>query len=158
MRVVATVSAEAPAVLHAVLAYCKSLPLLSTPALTLVHSADSLRLSAAFLCALVVGVALHYEKIVRNAFHDYPQEWLPSVSATIGDWFPERNLFQFLIALTSGPRIALIVLSYLVKRCSDSSFAGYACVIGLLRTVCCGGWVYVTSSDSGAVHDFFMLS
>ena len=32
----------------------------------------------------------------------YPDEWFPSVSATIGDRHPERSLFQFLIAITSG--------------------------------------------------------
>ena len=117
-----------------------------------------LLLAAAFLSALVIGVGLHYSQIVRNEFFASPDEWFPSVSATIGDWFPERNVFQLLIALTSGPRIALILLSYLVKRRSDSSFAGCACIIGLLRTLSAGGWIYVTSSDSGSVHDFFMLS
>ena len=32
----------------------------------------------------------------------YPQEWFPSVSATIGDRYPERSVFQLFIAITSG--------------------------------------------------------
>ena len=32
----------------------------------------------------------------------YPDEWFPSVSATIGDRYPERSVFQFFIAMTSG--------------------------------------------------------
>jgi hypothetical protein len=38
----------------------------------------------AFVGSLVVGIGLHYKKIVKNEFYGYPQEWFPSVSATIG--------------------------------------------------------------------------
>lgn len=58
--------------------------------------------TAAFLSAFVVGVALHYRKIVQNEFYGYPDEWFPSVSATIGDRYPERSLFMIFIAITSG--------------------------------------------------------
>ena len=57
---------------------------------------------AAFLGSLVCGMLLHYKKIVKNEHYGYPDEWFPSVSATIGDWYPERNLFQIFIAITSG--------------------------------------------------------
>lgn len=40
---------------------------------------------AAFFSALVVGIALHYHKIVQNEHYGYPDEWFPSVSATIGE-------------------------------------------------------------------------
>ena len=35
-------------------------------------------------------------------YQGYPQEWFPSVSATIGDRYPERAVFQLFIAITSG--------------------------------------------------------
>lgn len=54
------------------------------------------------MSALIVGCALHYKKIVENEHYGYPQEWFPSVSATIGDRYPERSFFMFFIALTSG--------------------------------------------------------
>lgn len=57
---------------------------------------------AAFLSALIVGVSLHYNKIVQNEFYGYPDEWFPSVSATIGDRYPERSFFMLFIAITSG--------------------------------------------------------
>lgn len=57
---------------------------------------------AAFFSALVIGVYLHYHKIVQNEFYGYPQEWFPSVSATIGDRYPERSFFMIFIAITSG--------------------------------------------------------
>ena len=57
---------------------------------------------AAFLSALIVGCSLHYKKIVQNEWFGYPEEWFPSVSATIGDRYPERSFFMLFIAITSG--------------------------------------------------------
>lgn len=57
---------------------------------------------AAFLSALVVGMSLHFHKIVENQYYGYPDEWFPSVSAAIGDRYPERSFFMVFIAITSG--------------------------------------------------------
>lgn len=38
--------------------------------------------STAFLSALLIGLRLHYRKIVKNDVAGYPDEWWPSVSAT----------------------------------------------------------------------------
>lgn len=74
---------------------------------------------SAFIGALITGLSLHYHKIVQNEYYvslsilslcglnahasqGYPQEWFPSVSSTIGDRYPERAVFQFFIAVTSG--------------------------------------------------------
>ncbi|KAK0495256.1 Frag1/DRAM/Sfk1 family-domain-containing protein [Armillaria luteobubalina] len=114
--------------------------------------------AAAFLSALFVGTLLHYKKIVKNGVAGYPQEWFPSVSATIGDWYPERNLFQILIALTSGPRFGLVAAQYLLHRSSQSTLPIFVFILGLVRTLSCGGWVYITSSDDHDVHDFFMIT
>ncbi|SCU98138.1 LAFA_0G15852g1_1 [Lachancea sp. 'fantastica'] len=108
--------------------------------------------SAAFLVALIVGCKLHYVKIITNAHYTYPDEWFPSVSATIGDRYPERSIFQILIALTSFPRFLLLLGHYMINK-STSCF-----VVGVLRTVTCGGWVYITSTDDHDVHDVFMIS
>ncbi|KAF6759901.1 Frag1/DRAM/Sfk1 family-domain-containing protein [Ephemerocybe angulata] len=106
----------------------------------------------AFGSAFAIGCRLHYVKIVKNGVAGYPQEWLPSVSATIGDWYPERNIFQLLIALTAAPRFAVLLLTHQVHR-STALLA-----FGVLRTLLCGGWVYVTSSDDGMVHDVCMIA
>lgn len=66
-----------------------------------------LPLAVAFLSALIVGSALHYNKIVQNEWYGYPDEWFPSVSATIGDRYPERSLFMIFIAITSGAPLFL---------------------------------------------------
>ncbi|KAJ7773105.1 Frag1/DRAM/Sfk1 family-domain-containing protein [Mycena metata] len=115
--------------------------------------------SGAFIVALSLGLLYHYKKIVKNSVAGYPEEFFPSVSATIGDWPPERNLFQIIIAFTSGPRIALVLLEYLLhSRAWDSQFPAIICALGLLRTLSCGGWVYVTSNDDADVHDFCMIA
>ncbi|KAI9493497.1 Frag1/DRAM/Sfk1 family-domain-containing protein [Zychaea mexicana] len=117
---------------------------------------------SAFLLALAVGCYTHYYKIVRNEHFGYPIEWFPSVSATTGDRYPARAIFQILIALTSGPRFALVVLWYLyTTRSSYSSSRGFGkflLIVGILRTVSCGGWVYITSTDDHLTHDITMIT
>ncbi|KXN85854.1 Protein cwh43 [Leucoagaricus sp. SymC.cos] len=114
---------------------------------------------SAFASAFGIGCLLHYKKIVKNGVAGYPQEWFPSVSATIGDWYPERNLFQILIALTSGPRLALVYLQYHLqaRRSKGSSWPTFLFITGVIRTLSCGGWVYITSSDDHDAHDVFMI-
>ncbi|RDB31055.1 Protein cwh43 [Hypsizygus marmoreus] len=114
----------------------------------------------AFLTALVVGCLGHYKKIVKNDVAGYPQEWFPSVSATIGDWYPERNIFQIFIALTSGPRFALVFFQYHLHRAQapTSALPAAVFVFGIIRTLSCGGWVYITSSDDHDVHDVLMIT
>ncbi|CAR30593.1 Cwh43p [Lachancea thermotolerans CBS 6340] len=108
--------------------------------------------SSAFLAALIVGWKLHFHKIVTNAHYTYPDEWFPSVSATIGDRYPERSIFQILIALTSFPRFLLLLGHYMINK-SLLCF-----LVGLARTVSCGGWVYITSTDDHDTHDVFMIA
>lgn len=111
---------------------------------------------SAFFSALAVGCWLHYYKIVQNSSYGYPHEWFPSVSATIGDRYPERSLFQVLIACTSGPRFLLILLNFLVLH--NGGVSSYVLLFsGLLRTFTCGGWVYITSTDDHDFHDIFMI-
>jgi len=112
----------------------------------------------AFFSALAIGCYLHYKKIVKNGVAGYPEEWFPSVSATIGDWYPERNIFQIAIALNSGPRFALVLLQYYLQRSSSSSFPGFLCIVGIVRTLSCGGWVYITSTDDHDWHDILMIT
>ncbi|KAL8821686.1 MAG: hypothetical protein Q9223_000323 [Gallowayella weberi] len=112
----------------------------------------------AFVGALVTGLSLHYHKIVENEYYGYPQEWFPSVSATIGDRYPERAVFQFFIAMTSGPRLLLVFLWYILTARPNSSLPKIVAGVGIFRTLSCGGWTYVTSTDDHGWHDIFMIS
>ncbi|EFQ97553.1 calcofluor white hypersensitive protein [Nannizzia gypsea CBS 118893] len=113
---------------------------------------------AAFLGALIVGVWLHYHKIVQNEHYGYPDEWFPSVSATIGDRYPERSVFQVFIAITSGPRFALVFLWYILTARPNSVLPKVVLGVGIFRTLTCGGWTYVTSTDDHGWHDIFMIA
>lgn len=116
------------------------------------------RFTAAFIGALLVGLSLHYHKIVENQWFGYPQEWFPSVSATIGDRYPERSVFQLFIAIASGPRFALVGFWYLLSRRPGTKLPGFVGFWGLFRTLTCGGWTYITSTDDHDWHDIFMIS
>ena len=94
------------------------------------------------------------------------REWVCQPSAymislmcvpSIGDWYPERNIFQILIALTSGPRFALVFLQYFIARTSRSTLPRWVLLAGIVRTLACGGWVYITSNDDHDVHDVLMV-
>ncbi|KAH9214997.1 calcofluor white hypersensitive protein-like protein [Leptodontidium sp. 2 PMI_412] len=112
----------------------------------------------AFISALIVGVSLHYHKIVQNEYYGYPQEWFPSVSATIGDRYPERSFFMLFIAITSGPRFVLVGLWYLLTARPNATLPKVVAGMGVFRTLTCGGWTYVTSTDDHDWHDIFMIS
>ncbi|KAJ5683966.1 uncharacterized protein N7477_000311 [Penicillium maclennaniae] len=113
---------------------------------------------AAFFSALIVGVALHYHKIVQNEHYGYPDEWFPSVSATIGDRYPERSFFMVFIAITSGPRFLLVFLWYILSARPNYTLPKIVAGVGIFRTLTCGGWTYVTSTDDHDWHDIFMIS
>ncbi|KAI9731969.1 MAG: hypothetical protein M1834_004420 [Cirrosporium novae-zelandiae] len=112
----------------------------------------------AFLGALIVGMWLHFNKIVQNEYYGYPQEWFPSVSATIGDRYPERSVFMVFIAITSGPRFALVFLWYFLTTRPGAVLPKFILGVGIFRTLTCGGWTYVTSTDDHDWHDIFMIS
>lgn len=105
-----------------------------------------------------MGTYLHYHKIVQNEFYGYPHEWFPSVSATIGDRYPERSFFQLFIAITSGPRFALVALWYLITARPGKALPKFIAGVGLFRTLTCGGWTFITSTDDHDWHDILMIS
>ncbi|KAK4611926.1 hypothetical protein CLAFUW4_13195 [Fulvia fulva] len=123
-----------------------------------ISHAHTISAYAAFLSALIVGMWLHYHKIVENEHFGYPIEWFPSVSATIGDRYPERSFFQVFIAICSGPRFALVFLWYCLANKPGSTLPKFVAGVGVFRTLTCGGWTYVTSTDDHDWHDIFMIS
>ncbi|EPY53363.1 glycosylceramide biosynthesis protein [Schizosaccharomyces cryophilus OY26] len=112
---------------------------------------------AAFLVPLGLTLYYHYHEVVKNEFFSYPDEWFPSVSATIGDWYPERAAFQYLIALAATPRMLVLMLWFSLSGSKKPSVV-ITTIIGVLRTALCGGWVYVTSTDDHDMHDVFMIA
>lgn len=91
-----------------------------------------------------------------------------SVSGTLGvyafycDYFryAEQNIRDGLTRVDSniGPRFALVGLWYLLTARPNASLPKFVAAMGLFRTLTCGGWTYVTSTDDHDWHDIFMIS
>ena len=58
----------------------------------------------------------------------------------------------------TGPRFVLVGLWYLLTARSNSSLPKYIALAGVFRSLTCGGWTYVTSTDAHDWHDIFMIS
>ncbi|KND04808.1 uncharacterized protein SPPG_00511 [Spizellomyces punctatus DAOM BR117] len=117
---------------------------------------------AAFAAALAVCSHTRWHNVLKNEVAGWPEEWFPSVSAVTGDWYPARNIFQILIAMAAGPRFLLLAINYLVHDVSMSTGSRFVArltlLFGLIRTLSCGGWVYITSTDQHDWHDIFMIT
>ena len=57
-----------------------------------------------------------------------------------------------------GPRFALVTLWYLLTARPGRSLPKFVAFWGIFRTLTCGGWTYVTSTDDHDWHDIFMIS
>lgn len=57
-----------------------------------------------------------------------------------------------------GPRFALVALQYYLTQSPTSSLPTFVFLSGILRTLSCGGWVYITSNDDHDVHDILMIT
>ncbi len=114
----------------------------------------------AFFGALITALSLHYQKVVKNHVAQYPQEWWPSVSATIGDWYPERNIFQVGIALMAASILARLPFGTARLALDPASITKSFDTAGCRRmqNLACGGWVYVTSTDDHFFHDIAMFA
>lgn len=58
----------------------------------------------------------------------------------------------------SGPRFALVGLWYLLTARHGKTLPKFVAGMGLFRTLTCGGWTYITSTDDHDWHDIFMIS
>jgi len=57
-----------------------------------------------------------------------------------------------------GPRFALVGLWYLLTARPNATLPKFVAFMGVFRTLTCGGWTYVTSTDDHDWHDIFMIS
>ena len=57
-----------------------------------------------------------------------------------------------------GPRFALVFLWYILTARPNSTLPKVVAGTGIFRTLTCGGWTYVTSTDDHGWHDIFMIS
>lgn len=122
--------------------------------------AHSIIVWSAFAGALVIAFLFHYVHVVKNEFHGYPNEWFPTISASVGDWPAERVWFQLGMALASGPRFFSALFLYFVReldyrrRREDRRrwLTKVGFVLGIARMLAAGWWVYITSTTHMDLH------
>lgn len=73
-------------------------------------------------------------------------------------WYGTRHSAQRHMLSFTGPRFALVGLWYILTRRPNSSLPKFIAGVGIFRTLTCGGWTYVTSTDDHDWHDIFMIS
>lgn len=113
---------------------------------------------SAFSISLFLACHLHYYKVVKNAYFGYPQEWIPSVSAAIGDKFPERNIFQLLMALAAIFRMALLLMSSQQLKLYNAKHQKSSFWVGFARMWLAGFWIYCPSGECNTFHDASMIA
>ena len=59
--------------------------------------------------------------------------------------------------ISAGPRFFLVFFQYYLHRSDTSILPIIVLLSGVVRTLLCGGWVYVTSTDNHDVHDIMMI-
>lgn len=99
--------------------------LLSIPFRWFVYVVAGMPLFALFAC-IAISVTLHLDEATRT--HCGVSNWLPSISAAVASFPPERYIWRLLIALHSAPRYAIAFAFRLAFICL-SSFHFYAQVI-----------------------------
>lgn len=52
----------------------------------------------------------------------------------------------------------MVGLFYLLTRKPGTKLPGFIASMGVLRTLTCGGWTYITSTDDHDWHDILMIS
>lgn len=62
------------------------------------------------------------------------------------------------LTATPGPRFVLVFLWYILTARPNSNLSKIVAGVGIFRTLSCGGWTYVTSTDDHGWHDIFMIS
>ncbi|KYR00173.1 S60 ribosomal protein L12 [Tieghemostelium lacteum] len=130
---------------------------------------------SSFGITLFLACYLHFKQVTKN--HCRHWEFLPSISATIGDFTPEMNVFRYGMALTSGLRLGTIYLNHylavdeknnLISQLHNTnrpnSFKGtteslnasiksittlipLCTIFDTLRVFSAGVWIYVSSSE-----------
>ena len=99
------------------------------------------------------GLCHNWRSISRafslSALHSHDLRYAPSSSAVLRYWADTS---------CAGPRFALVFLWFILTARPNSVLPMFVLCTGLFRTLTCGGWTYVTSTDDHGWHDIFMIS
>jgi hypothetical protein len=73
---------------------------------SIVYIVAGLPTFALFIC-VVLSIVLHWDEATRT--HCGVSNWLPSLSAAVADYSPERYIWRLFIALHGTPRLAIAI-------------------------------------------------
>jgi hypothetical protein len=85
----------------------------------------------ALVLCITLSIVLHWDESTRT--HCGVANWLPSVSAAVASYSPERYIWRFLIGIHGAPRLALafafrnLLLSSPLRPFSSSNWFSLAC-------------------------------
>ncbi|KAH7731807.1 post-GPI attachment to protein factor 2 [Aphelenchoides avenae] len=117
--------------------------LLSMPFRTVIYAIAGLPMSALVICILV-SITLHWDEATRT--HCGVTNWLPSVSAAVASYAPERYIWRLLIGIHGAPRLALAFASSLFSlACS------VACALNVFEVL----FLLLLTSIS-SIEDYFL--
>jgi len=111
-------------------------------------------ISFAMILSLLISLWLHFSQVTKN--HCRVWEFWPSVSASIGDYSPEKNIWRIGLALGSGPKFIQTIVSYrLLDRAipDRKAYIVMEFAIDILRIFAAGGWTYISSSEYLLIHE-----
>jgi len=139
--------------------------LLTIPFKLLVFLIGGLPLAALLLC-VVISIVLHWYEATRT--HCEVENWLPSLSAAVASFSPERYIWRLLIGLHGAPRIAIAIafknylLTSALRPFSSIVWFPYACylacAINLIEIICLLLLTFISSMDDYVLHKISFIS
>ncbi|CAI5444679.1 unnamed protein product [Caenorhabditis angaria] len=133
--------------------------ILSLPFKYVVFCVAGLPSSALFIC-VILSLWLHFDQAIST--HCEVPNWLPSISAAVSTYSPEKYIWRFLIGLHIGPRL-LIALAFRNFLASSplrpiSGFRKFqrlcnlACLLNLAENCFLLGLTSISSSEDHGLH------
>ena len=122
------------------------------PALYIPLATATITLGGLLMCLLLTW-RMHYTSVV--ATHCKTPEYWPSISATTGDYMPERGVWRVAVALASGPRVIASFLLYAYftsQTTTPTPLIRTSLFFDMARICCAFGWAFVTSSEDHLFH------
>ena len=88
--------------------------------------------------------------------------YLPSVSAAIGDYIPQRYIWRIVIALHTVPRIQIAFVYYVyflsILAKQDANTVFFNCILNLVEILSLFGLTFISSTDNYSKFNFFIFN
>ena len=88
--------------------------------------------------------------------------YLPSVSAAIGDYIPQRYIWRLVIALHTVPRIQIAFVYYVyflsILAKQDANTVFFNCILNLVEILSLFGLTFISSTDNYSKFNFFIFN